>query len=250
MIISLTGLIGSGKDTVADHLIKKYDFVQLSFAGSVKDALAVIFGWDREMLEGKTKEHRDKRNEVDTWWATQLGIPHFTPRFAMTTFGTDVMRKHFDDRIWLLSIKNKISRLQQKNPNINIVISDARYVNELNMLKELGSLSIRIIRGPNPSWWGSAFIFNQLKSKFNKAIYKFYLKFMDREDNFINKNIHSSEYDWIGYNFDRSLFNNNSIDDIKSDVDLIVLLQMAIRRAHNESVDALLNADETLREYK
>lgn len=224
MIISLTGLIGSGKDTVADHLISKHGFIQLSFAESVKDALAVIFGWDREMLEGKTPEHREARNKVDVWWSTQLGIPHFTPRFAMTTFGTDVMRKHFDDRIWVLSVKDKITRLQQKNPNVRIVISDARYVNELNMLKELGSLSIKITRGPNPSWWGSAFIFNQLKTKFDKAIYKFYLKFMDREDNFINKNIHSSEYDWIGYKFDHTYFNDSTIDVLKKNVDLFLFL--------------------------
>ena len=231
MIVSISGLIGSGKDTAADHLIEKHGFVQLSFAESVKDALAVIFGWDREMLEGKTKEHREARNKIDVWWAKQLNIPHFTPRWAMTTFGTDVMRKHFDDRIWVLSVKDKITRLQQKNPNVKIVISDARYVNELNTLRELESLSFEISRGPLPVWWQSALNFNKLSSSFEKKLYKFYLTHISKDPNIFNQNVHSSEYDWIGYKFDHTLFNNKTINDLKENVDLFILLRMAYNKA-------------------
>ena len=245
MIISLTGLIGSGKDTVAVHLIEKYDFVQLSFAESVKDALSKIFGWDRQMLEGKTKEDRDKRNQVDTWWATQLDIPNFTPRFAMQNFGTDVMRKHFNDNIWVLSVKDKITRLQQKNPSVRIVISDSRYGNELDMLvKEFGGFAIEITRGPLPVWWQSALNHNKLKSNFEKFLYRFYLKYIDRNCNFINMNIHSSEHDWIGYTFSRTLFNNKTIEELKSNVDLIVAQQLAIQKARARTIEALLKDPE------
>lgn len=250
MIISLTGHIGSGKDTVADYLVKKYGFVQLSFAESVKDALSKIFGWDREMLEGKTSEHREKRNQVDTWWAKQLGIPHFTPRWAMTTFATDVMRRHFDDRIWALSVKNKIIRLQQKDPNVNIVISDSRYINELNMLKDLGCLTIEIKRGPNPSWWESAYRFNTLQSNFKKFFYKLYLKYIDNNSNFINENIHSSEYDWIGYKFDITIYNISTIDDLKSKIDLIILPYMESKGASNNKIEALLDMANKLEKSK
>ena len=246
MIISLTGLIGSGKDTVADHLIENYDFVQLSFAESVKDALSKIFGWDREMLEGKTKEHREKRNQVDTWWGTQLGIPNFTPRFAMQNFGTDVMRKHFHDSIWVLSVKDKITRLQQKNPSVRIVISDSRYINELDMLvKELDGFSIEITRGPLPSWWQSALNHNKLQSNFEKFLYRLYLKHIDKSDNFIKQNVHSSEYDWVGYTFSRTLFNNGTIEELKSNVDLIVAQQLAIQKARARTIEALLRDTES-----
>lgn len=227
MIVGLTGLIGSGKDTVADHLISKYGFVQLSFAESVKDALAVIFGWDREMLEGKTKEHREKRNQVDVWWSKQLSIPHFTPRFALTTFGTDVMRKHFDDRIWILSVKDKITKLQQKDPNVRIVISDARYVNELDMLAGLDGLLFEITRGPLPAWWRSALHYNKLPNGIEKKLYKFYLSRISKEPNIFNNNIHSSEYDWIGYKFYRTLFNDSSIDTLKQNVDMFIQCEIA-----------------------
>ena len=50
MIIGVTGFIGSGKDTVANYLTTFHGFKKLSFAGSLKDAVANVFGWDREML--------------------------------------------------------------------------------------------------------------------------------------------------------------------------------------------------------
>ena len=51
MILGVTGLIGSGKDTIADYLVTEHGFKRVSFAASLKDAVAAVFGWDREMLE-------------------------------------------------------------------------------------------------------------------------------------------------------------------------------------------------------
>lgn len=53
-IIGITGLIGSGKDTIADYLITSHSFKRLSFASSLKDAVSAVFGWNRDMLEGTT----------------------------------------------------------------------------------------------------------------------------------------------------------------------------------------------------
>jgi dephospho-CoA kinase len=53
-IIGICGHIGSGKDTIADILIKEKGYIKLSFASSLKDAVALIFGWNRKMLEGST----------------------------------------------------------------------------------------------------------------------------------------------------------------------------------------------------
>ena len=54
MLIGLVGLIGSGKDTVANRLVTNHGFIRDSFAKSLKDAVHNIFGWDRKMLEGDT----------------------------------------------------------------------------------------------------------------------------------------------------------------------------------------------------
>ena len=40
MVIGICGLISSGKDTIADYLIKEHNFVKISFADKLKDNLA------------------------------------------------------------------------------------------------------------------------------------------------------------------------------------------------------------------
>lgn len=216
MILSVTGLQGSGKDTIADYLVKKHNYTQISFAGTLKDILAVIFGWDREMLEGKTKEAREARNVVDKWWSTRLNIPDFTPRKALTLIGTDVLRNHFNDNLWIYCLEKKLTSIEG-----DIIISDARYLNELNMLKKIGCKTLNVIRGPLPNWWGSALKYNRY-SGFEKYVYNFYLKYVDKDPNFVNLNIHSSEWEWIGYNFDYTLYNDKGIEHLYDQVEIVI----------------------------
>ena len=51
MIIGVCGLIGAGKDTIADYLVNVHEFRRESFANTLKDAVAAVFGWDRTLLE-------------------------------------------------------------------------------------------------------------------------------------------------------------------------------------------------------
>lgn len=214
MIVSVTGFIGSGKDTVANYLIENYGYTQLSFAGTVKDVVAVLFGWDRDMLEGKTKESREARNEIDEWWATRLGIPDFCPRKALTLIGTDTLRNHFNDKIWIYSVEKKLSKISD-----NVVISDARYQNELNMLKSIGAKSFCIERGQWPEWYESALKYNKA-SDIEKSYLNYSWKHFTSKPNVINSNIHSSEYDWIGYKFDHTLWNDKTLEHLYKQIDM------------------------------
>ena len=83
MILGVTGLIGSGKDTIADYLVTEHGFKRISFAASLKDAVAAVFNWDRELLEGTTKQSRQWREQVDTWWADRLQMSNLTPRWVL-----------------------------------------------------------------------------------------------------------------------------------------------------------------------
>ena len=80
MIVGFVGFIGSGKDTAADYLVNFHGYRRDSFANTLKDAVACVFGWDRTLLEGRTKEAREWREQVDLWWAERLGMPNLTPR--------------------------------------------------------------------------------------------------------------------------------------------------------------------------
>jgi hypothetical protein len=209
MIIGICGLIGSGKDTVADYLVNSHEFRRESFAGTLKDAVAAVFGWDRTMLEGRTKASRDWREQVDPWWAARLGIPKLTPRWVLQNWGTEVCRKGFHDDIWIASLENKL-----RNAVDNVVISDCRFPNEIASIRNAGGLVIRTKRGPEPEWFKSAAIVNRgptrnLSWASNKAV-------MD------NYKIHASETAWVGTRFDAELNNDGSIDELYAQVKNLV----------------------------
>ena len=83
MLVGFVGQIGAGKDTAADFLVNTHGFRRDSFASSLKDAVSMIFGWDRTLIEGRTKESREWRDQVDPWWSSRLKMPGLTPRFIL-----------------------------------------------------------------------------------------------------------------------------------------------------------------------
>jgi hypothetical protein len=212
MILGLTGHISSGKDTVADFLVEQYGFCREAFAAILKDVLSDIFGWDREMLEGRTKEQRAKREQVDTWWSNRLGIPQLTPRWVLQNFGTDTCRRHFHDDIWIAALENKL-----RTSSGNIVITDARFPNELSMVRRLGGQCWVIERGIHPVWYEYARSYNA--ATIGRQIEMKRIANEQKEPNIFNQNIHQSEWAWVGYPFDQTISNNGSIAELHSLLD-------------------------------
>ena len=86
--------MGSGKDTIADHLIQEHQFKKISFADKLKESVATMFDWDRTMLDGQTDESRQWREKPDEYWSKEVG-KSITPRFVLQKFGTECMRDNF-----------------------------------------------------------------------------------------------------------------------------------------------------------
>jgi hypothetical protein len=186
LIIGICGLIGSGKGTVADILEEHHCFDKVSFADTLKNAAATIFRWDRAMLEGDTKDSREKREQVDEWWAERLGIPDFSPRYLLQYMGTEVMRDNLHPDIWVLSLERKIIEC---GPG-DYVVPDVRFPNEIRMIKRNGGKIWHVQRGELPDWFGQ-----------NPS------------------HIHASETSWNNEIFDATIYNNGTIDDLKLTVD-------------------------------
>lgn len=201
MIIGLSGFAGCGKDTVAEYLINTYGYKQVAFASAVKDTLSTVFNWNREMLEGKTAESRKWRDTVDEWWSSNLGIPNFTPRYAMQNIATDIFRNHFHSDIWILSLISKI-----KDSTDNIVISDARFPNEIAAIKNIGGKIYRVKRGEDPKWLQHAIVLNY--SNETNPMWNIAVECMRKV------NLHPSEYSWAGTEFDGVINNCGSIADL------------------------------------
>ena len=199
MLIGITGFIGSGKSTTAQYLQQQYNFTPMSFGDSLKQAVATIFGWDVSMLEGNTLESREWRNKVDSWWATRLNIPHLTPRWILQHFGTNVCRNCFHQDIWLASLEHKLPITSG-----NIVISDCRFPNELQLIRDRGGIIFRISRGPLPVWYNTA-----------------YSNLVNADEGMTRKypDVHETEWGWIAAPFDYEIMNNHGIENLHHRID-------------------------------
>ena len=146
-IIGIAGLIGSGKDTVANHLINEHNFKRIKFADKLKDGVSAIFDWPRDLLEGDTDESREWRETPDEFWSKELG-EDITPRHVLQKFGTEV-RDGFHVHTWTILLKKTIL----DNPHTNYVIPDVRFPHEDTIIKELGGEMWRVSRGEDPEWF-------------------------------------------------------------------------------------------------
>jgi len=120
-IIGIGGKARSGKDTVGRFLIKRHGFRQTAFAESLKEACKAIFHLGDEHLYGALKETRHE------FWKT-------TPRDILQRVGTEALRRGFDEQVWIKSVEYRI----KKNPNVSWVITDVRFPNEADVIKQWG----------------------------------------------------------------------------------------------------------------
>lgn len=142
MLIGIVGKKGSGKDTSADYLINKYNFIKKSFADPLKKACKELFLLSDEQLYGTEKEMPDNR-----WY-------NCSPRTMLQYVGTDLLRNQLnvimpglDNNIFINHFKLWYNK--EKNSNTYIVIPDVRFLNEVNIIKELNGIIIKIERNNN-----------------------------------------------------------------------------------------------------
>jgi len=186
MLIGVVGLIGSGKDTVSKRLEEKHGFRRDSFAKSLKDAVSAMFNWDREMLEGNGDDSRQWREQPDEFWSKKFGKT-VTPRWVLQHFGTEVMRQHMHDAIWIDSCLSRYNG----EPT---VISDTRFQNELKTIKEHGGEIILVKRGELPT-----------------------------REQMQERGAHKSEWDWMGWNFDHVIDNDGTKQELFDKVDDLIV---------------------------
>lgn len=144
VLIGLIGQKGSGKDTLSDYIKTNFDnYVSYSFADPLKDVCHILFGIDRTVLYGNQE---DKEKIVD-------GLQVST-RKVLQSIGTDLFRNKLidvlpelkdvfgKDSIWIYSFR----QWYEKNKDKNVIVSDVRFLNEAECIRELGGILIFIDR--------------------------------------------------------------------------------------------------------
>lgn len=140
MILAISGKKYSGKSTVAEMLHEELNWEVTSFAKKLKEVTCALSGCTMEQLEDY--DFKEKVLVPTYLWAFCDGEKKPTYRNFLQYFGTNVMRKYYDN-LW-------IDATLQNAPD-DVIISDCRFVNEANFVTSLNGVIIRVVRGDTSS---------------------------------------------------------------------------------------------------
>lgn len=142
LLLGLVGVERSGKDTIADHLVRNHGFKKYCLATPIRDIGKLMFSWSDEQLTGSKKDVIDPKTNIKprdflTWFGTeicQFGIYDKFPELANTipprTIWANMMRNYIMDNIMRTSI----------------VITDIRFKHEADIFQQLGGILIHVSR--------------------------------------------------------------------------------------------------------
>lgn len=170
MIIGISGKKNSGKD-LAGEIIREFDqsYRVVKYADKLKDIVCLLIGCTREQLEDRDFKESPLGEE---WWIIECmfkensgvvkkilpykdrdsivsgkydNIMSFetikvTPRWLLQYIGTECFRQIIHPNTWVNATYAGI------NDGDNVVITDVRFPNEADAVKEHGGIVIRISR--------------------------------------------------------------------------------------------------------
>lgn len=131
MVIALTGLPRSGKDTLAGFLVEHHGYRREAFADPLKNAAAILL--QRERWEMNGEQGFDREAVLPEWG--------FSTRDFLQRFGTEVMRDNFGFDFWLKHMRKRLWGTAGR-----YVITDCRFENEAALVRELGGIIVEIRR--------------------------------------------------------------------------------------------------------
>ena len=188
MVIGINGKIGSGKDTIGkiiqylvanenlpkdmqyqsfeelDHAVEAYsNFKIKKFAGKLKTIASLLTGIPVEKFE----DQEFKKTNLPEHWNTlqqsgrnKVSLP-MTVRELLQKLGTEAMRDGLHTNVWcnaLFADYNSIDKLiriteegleeWEEGNYPNWIITDMRFPNEMDSVKERGGITIRVVRYP------------------------------------------------------------------------------------------------------
>lgn len=139
LLIGLTGRARSGKTTAAEHLIGTYLLEHYAFADPLRDGLMAIFNLDPSDFEGDHKE------QSLAW----LGR---SPRELMQSMGTEWARNTVHPDVWVKLAEQNIDYMSiAMSEVIGFVVSDVRFENEADFIRNRGGTVIHVCREGTPS---------------------------------------------------------------------------------------------------
>lgn len=148
MIISITGKIGSGKDTIAEIIQQstQLDWEVKKFAGKLKTIAELLCGVPKQNFESQ----EFKKNQMTEEWG-------MTYREFLQKLGTEALRNNLHENVWInalfsdykaktVAVGTSEFDITEKDELPNWIITDTRFPNEMDAVKSKNGLVIKVER--------------------------------------------------------------------------------------------------------
>jgi hypothetical protein len=131
MLLGIAGPKNSGKDTFAERFKLYVPCISRAFAEPLKRVCQKLF-----LLSEKQLYDTEAKEKLDERWG-------MSPRQMFQQVGTDYVRKQIDTNFWLKHFE--LWYLQQPQ-GTNVIVSDLRFQNEVDLIHRLGGKVVYIYR--------------------------------------------------------------------------------------------------------
>lgn len=122
IVVGVIGKAGSGKDTVADHLVRDHGFTKMALADPIRKIVETVFFVDFSTYNTDRGMRDRPLPDYPTW----------TVRKLQQIIGTEFFREHVDEDVWIKNLCARVSRCQYP-----VVVADIRFPNERDKLKAM-----------------------------------------------------------------------------------------------------------------
>lgn len=131
ILIGLCGAAGSGKGAAAARMVEEYGFRELAFADPLYAAISAITGLTVAQLKDRAVK------EAPLPWCGGK-----SPRELLQLIGTEFGRNAIHEEIWV----RRAMRSVQEAREAGCVITDVRFDNEAEAIREHGGVVIEVVR--------------------------------------------------------------------------------------------------------
>lgn len=139
----LTGTEGVGKSTLAAYLCAVHGYTEVTFAGPLREAAVALWNDLGTVIPlpaitvADTMDPATKETPLCRMDGTPLTLKSkpLTPRVILQWFGTDIVRTHVSEQVWVDAALAKMASIDK------VVVSDLRFQNEQQRVQQYGAAS-------------------------------------------------------------------------------------------------------------
>ena len=136
MIIGLSGYAQTGKDTIANYLVKNYGFTRVAFADPIREAVYKL-NPNINIADMRGVSLADAVDKLG--WET-VKVESDDARWLLQRMGTEVGREVFGDNFWV------DIAMEKAHSHDKVVFTDVRYPNELQAILEASGAVWRVVK--------------------------------------------------------------------------------------------------------